>query len=451
MYRHDPKRSGSVPTVVDPHVRPVWKAQLAGKLTQPVVVGRRLFVARVDAGQICCLDAITGQPIWDYITGGRIDSAPTYYNGRLIFGSADGCVYCLRASDGALAWRFRAAPDERHVVAFGQLESAWPVHGSVLVMNDVVYFAAGRSSFLDGGMILYGLDPATGDKRYETRLDGPHPDTSVLDENAYAMEGAKSDVLVTDGTLIYLFHNPFNLRLEKQPTPVKGKPGVWNMGVRDFGEHLFSNAGFLDDSGFNRNYRMLGDHWPGFSFAQHSPKAGQLVVFDKAQTYAAKCFVRRNFTSPMHFPATDGFYLVADSNLARPVWVPGEGKQPPVTRWLLPQTGKLPTLRNLGVGFASSQPPDWVRVLPVRIRAMVATADALFIAGPPDLCDPEDPTGALEGRKGAVLMALSPEDGKKQFECKLDSPPVFDGLIAGRGRLYMATIDGAVLCLAKAN
>ena len=28
----------------------------------------------------------------------------------VLFGSADGCVYCLRASDGAIVWRFRAAP-----------------------------------------------------------------------------------------------------------------------------------------------------------------------------------------------------------------------------------------------------------------------------------------------------------------------------------------------------
>ena len=48
------------------------------------------------------------------------------------------------------------------VGAFGQLESAWPVSGSVLVLDDQVYAAAGRSSFLDGGIFLYCLDPATG-------------------------------------------------------------------------------------------------------------------------------------------------------------------------------------------------------------------------------------------------------------------------------------------------
>lgn len=447
MYRRDPKRSGSTTTSVEPQVGPLWKTPLGGKLSQPVIVENRLFVAQVDARQVCCLDAATGQPIWDYTVGGRVDSAPTYYRGRLIFGSADGRVYCLRASDGALAWRFRAAPEERRVVAFGQVESAWPVHGSVLVMGDMAYFAAGRSSFLDGGIYLYGLDPVTGEKRYQTRLDGPYPDTELLDENAYAMEGAKSDILVTDGTLIYLFHNAFNTRLEKQPTPIQGEPGVKNLGVRNFGEHLFSNAGFLDDSWFNRSYWMLGDRWPAFNFAHQSPKAGQLVVFDDADTFAVKCFARRNLLSPLFFPATDGYFLVADANRTRPVLVSGDGKGgPEFIRWL-PQEGELQTCWNLGVGFARAQPAKWVANVPVRIRAMVRTGKALFAAGPPDACGPEDPAGALEGRKGAVLMAFNPDDGDVLFQCKLEAPPVFDGLAAAHGRLFLSTTDGSVICM----
>jgi outer membrane protein assembly factor BamB len=449
MYRHDPKRSGGTSAQVGPQVRPTWTRQLGGKLTQPVVVGPRVFVARVDAGQVCCLDASTGEPVWRHVAGARVDSAPTYHRGRLIFGSADGWVYCLRASDGALRWRFRAAPDERRVVAFGQVESVWPVHGSVLVMGDVAYCTAGRSSFLDGGITLYGLDPATGEKRYETRLDGPHADTTRLDENAYAMEGAKTDVLVTDGELIYLFHNAFNRRLEKQPTPIQGEPGVKNLGVRDFAEHLFSNAGFLDDSWFNRSHWMVGDRWTAFNFAHQSPKAGQLVVFDDARTYAVKCFVRRNLLSPLFFPATDGYFLVADRSETRPVLVPSDGKQgPEYLRWL-PQAGQLQTCWNLGVGFARENPPQWVQNVPVRMLAMVRTANALFAAGPPDVCDPDDPAGALEGRQGAVLLAFDPADGEQLFECPLPAPPVFDALCAAHGRLFLSTTGGDVMCMSS--
>jgi outer membrane protein assembly factor BamB len=446
MYRHDPKRSGSTAATVGTELIPGWKTPLGGKLTPPVVAEGRLFVARVDAGQVCCLDAATGKQLWDFSTGGRVDSSPTYDQGRLIFGSADGSVYCLRATDGALAWRFRAASEERYVVACGQVESAWPVHGSVLLLNDTAYFTAGRSSFLDGGILLYGLDPVTGEKRCETKLDGPPPDTTQLDENAYAMEGAKSDILVSDGQLLYLYHNVFNARLEKQPAPVLGEPGVRNLGERQFGEHLFANAGFLDDSWFSRNQWMLGDHWTAFNFAHQAPKEGELLVFDDAHTYAVKCFGRRNVLSPLFFPATDGYFLVADSNAARPVLV-NPRQQPTWLRWL-PQEGELQKCWNLDVGFARAEPPQWMANVPVRIRALVRTADALFAAGPPDVCDPVDPFAALEGRQGAVLLAFNPNDGKKTSEIALDAPPVFDSLMAAQGRLYLATTDGHVACFA---
>jgi len=445
-YRHDGRRSGTAATVVEGPVRPAWTAAVGGRLTQPVVADGRVFVARVDAGTVCCLDALTGKPLWDFVAGGRIDSSPTYHRGRVIFGSADGHVYCLDASDGKPAWRFRAAPDDRRVVSFGQVESAWPVHGSVLLFHGVAYFTAGRSSFLDGGIVLYGVDPPPGETRYHTRLDGPRPDAAVLDEAAYAMEGAKSDVLVTDGSLIYLFHNAFDAELNQQPTPVLGEPGVRNLGERRFREHLFSNAGFLDDSWFSRSQWVLGDHWTAFNFAHQAPKEGQLVVFDDAHAYAVKCFARRNMLSPLFFPATDGYFLVADRRATSAVLV-NPRRQDKYLTWL-PQEGDLQKCWNLDVGFARGTPPEWVSNVPVRIRAMVRTTNALFAAGPPDLCEPDDPLAALEGRRGGVLLTFDPREGRQLDEYRLDSPPVFDGLSAAAGRLYLATVDGRLLSFA---
>ncbi|GAG88400.1 unnamed protein product, partial [marine sediment metagenome] len=108
------------------------------------------------------LDAKDGKTLWSYTAGGKVDSPPTIHRGRVLFGSADGWTYCLRAADGVLAWRFRAAPIDQRLMAFEQLESVWPVHGSVLVQDGTVYCVAGRSMFLDGGMRLLRLDPETG-------------------------------------------------------------------------------------------------------------------------------------------------------------------------------------------------------------------------------------------------------------------------------------------------
>ena len=57
-----------------------------------------------------------------------------------------------------------------------------------------------------------------------------------------------------------------------------------------------------------------------------------------------------------------------------------------------------------------------------------------------------DQVAALNGKKGALLLAVSAADGKNLAQYDLDSPPVFDGMAAAGGQLYMATIKGEVVC-----
>ena len=53
---------------------------------------------------------------------------------------------------------------------------------------------------------------------------------------------------------------------------------------------------------------------------------------------------------------------------------------------------------------------------------------------------------AFEGRKGAELRVFSTKDGSIAGSLELDSAPAFDGLSAARGRLYLATEEGKVIC-----
>ena len=105
--------------------------------------------------------------------------------------------------------------------------------------------------------------------------------------------------------------------------------------------------------------------------------------------------------------------------------------------------------KDKGIGFARARPPKWAVWVPIRVKAMVSTAETLFIAGAPDVMDSKDPLAALEGRKGGLLRAVSAADGKKLAEYPLDAPPVLDGLIAAQGRLFIATRNGKLTCWRK--
>jgi outer membrane protein assembly factor BamB len=161
-YRHDGARSNSTPGVVPAKLSSAWSTEVGGKLTAPVVAEGKVFVASVERHTVHALDAQTGRPAWIFTAGGRVNSPPTIYRRLCLFGSRDGWVYCLRAKDGVLVWRLRAAPAERRIVAFGQVESAWPTFGSVLVKDGVASFSAGHHANAEGGIQVYGVEPATG-------------------------------------------------------------------------------------------------------------------------------------------------------------------------------------------------------------------------------------------------------------------------------------------------
>jgi len=112
---------------------PAWSRKLGGKLSRLTAANGKIYVAAIDRHTLHTLDAATGKPGWSFTAGGRIESPPTIDGGRVYFGSHDGFAYCPREEDGALAWKFHAAPREAMLVADDQPESVWPVHGSVLV------------------------------------------------------------------------------------------------------------------------------------------------------------------------------------------------------------------------------------------------------------------------------------------------------------------------------
>ncbi|MCA9246803.1 MAG: PQQ-binding-like beta-propeller repeat protein [Planctomycetales bacterium] len=266
-FRHDPSRSGAASTEAPSTLIKQWSVDLGGRLTQPVIAGDYLYVAQTDRHTLHALNTRSGEKAWSYTIGARIDSPPTLANGYVVFGGADGWVYALRAGDGELAWRFQAAPADRRTMAFEQLESLWPVHGSVLVRDGKVYCVAGRSVFLDGGLRMLELDLATGKKIFEHEIDDRDPDTG---ENLQVrlkilqMPVGLPDILSSDGEHIFMRSQKFDFDGQrKEIGPVSGDFAQQGGAQTGEGVHLFAPMGFLDDSWFHRSYWVYGRNFAG--------------------------------------------------------------------------------------------------------------------------------------------------------------------------------------------
>jgi len=147
--------------------------------------------------------------------------------------------------------------------------------------------------------------------------------------------------------------------------------------------------------------------------------------------------------------------LFADDNDNQPA-LQDKAKTIKALEWLPEETLKDSHRRGgrgveKGTGYVRTRPAKWQEMIPLRIRAMLLADDRLFVVGTPDVLDPEDPTAALEGRKGALLQVFSTKDGSLLKSHSIKSAPAFDGLSAAHRRLYLTTSDGKVLCFGVAG
>ena len=196
---------------------PTWNARLLDPLSAPVVADGLVLVTDVHRGTVVALDATSGVIAWRQTVGSRINGPPTLWQGLCLFGSHDGWLYALRSRDGVLAWRSRIAPLERHMVAFGAVESVWPTGGPVLVSNDTVYAVAGRATETDGGLALMALDARTGTQRWATQVQsklGRQSDLLRLDDGKLALHHLRFDLASGAMTELVLDKRLGNLGLE---------------------------------------------------------------------------------------------------------------------------------------------------------------------------------------------------------------------------------------------
>jgi outer membrane protein assembly factor BamB len=292
-YRHDAKRSGSSDQPLLPDLAKAWEVKLGGPLSALTIAGGKVFVAQVDAHTVHALDHATGLPKWHFIAGGRVDSPPTYWKGRVYFGGKDGVVYCLRASDGALVWKYHGAPGDRRHCALEQVESVWPVHGSVLVEDGKVSFVAGRSVFLDNGLRFVRLDATSGRMLTEQTYNHVDPETGKDFNDRHKtlqMPVGLNDILSSDGKWTYLRTQKIAADGKRVDIgPVSNNAIEQGAAQKGEGAHLFAPMGFLDDSWFHRSYWVYGKSFAGghngyYQAGKYTP-SGRIIVHDDKNVY----------------------------------------------------------------------------------------------------------------------------------------------------------------------
>jgi outer membrane protein assembly factor BamB len=419
QFRRDVLRSGA--TDLKPGTGGTWQVKLSGPLTAPVSDGARLFLGC--NRDVLALDVADGKVLWR--APGPIDSPPTLHRGLLLYGTRDGWVHCRRADDGELAWRFRAAPEERLILDDDRIESVWPLHGSLLLFGGRVYAVAGRTTFLDGGLRLFALHPETG--KVEASSVFRTEQTRQIDY----YEGVTNDVLVTDGKSIFLKHmkiDPQTLAVHRQAwwqfsgpdgkLKSYAKPGFALPVQAERTPVLSSASGFLDDELFGRAHVQLD----GAEFFNR-------LCFDENRAYGI-----RHSRGPGHFqfhlPGKEGFPVLCferKSTKAKP-------KVDARTRRRQKGSGSVPAdYRVL-----------WRHKLPLRPSALVAAGDHFYLGGGPDEVDPDDPLASSEWRAGGLLYVLLRSDGTTVARQELSAPPVHEGILPLPTGLFLVLRDGTV-------
>jgi outer membrane protein assembly factor BamB len=419
-YRHDRERSSRTPVAMEPRRTLGWTAEVGGKLTGLVAACGVVLGASKETHTVHALDAATGIEEWRYTAGGRIDSPPTICGDAAIFGCHDGSVYCLRLGDGALAWRFLAATLDLRTVSYGQVESVWPVTGSVLPHDGRIYCTSGRSSFLDGGMTMYQLDPATGEclarKVFYTRdpTSGGELEETMADTE---LPGTLPDILACDGKWIYLRDQRMDAEGNVQ------KPNV---------PHIYSSVGLLNGEWWFRTYWQWGSRtwgrYSGWHVVDDFRPSGRIMATDTETVFA----YGRKSVEPKDHNMIDSHLFRAEKKVIS----------------LATSNRKIDNNNNAALRReqkAYRVRYRWKKESSIMVRAMVLSRDVLFVAGP--TADGKDEALFDDVSHPAALVAVDVETGDELSRCPLPSQPVFDGMIASGGDLFISLIDGTVRCI----
>ncbi len=448
MYRHDVWRSSSSTSAGPEEVAVQWSAAIApgkdslsassplrfdwddnpfvkGRLSPPTIANGRAYVARPDAHEVVAIDTASGKVAWRFTARGRVDTPPTIHNGLAIFGDHGGYVHALRADNGEPVWKFQAAPIDERMGAYGQIESAWPVAGSVLVMDEVAYFVAGRQELSDGGVFIFSVDPMTGKKNWVKKhnsipqkgYDGENNESLGFYKNS-GLEFDPVDLLHKEGDRIAMSRWLISLdgkeidvdtwngfaKLNTGEGTVFAPRGTWTYGFRQI--HRFSNEAHRRPLCVYRDNTIVG--------ALNSTTAIYRRDFESEEKFNSKWITGWEAAGK---GSKGGRPYRSDRIAESAAW-----KVNPWSEGDTPEDLLKPTTVEGG------------KQLKNKLYGMVMDSeDRLYVV-----------------HQDGTLKVINTKDGKTLSESKVPAP-MWDGLALAENRLFLSTEDGQLVCLGAAK
>lgn len=416
LWRHDARRTAASPDGLPerldrhwvrelPRLEPAWPDQPTLQFDaayEPIVAGRRLFVGSSHDGSVTAYDTRTGDEVWRFFTDGPVRFSPLAWRERLYFVSDDGCLYCLRAGDGTLLWKFRGGPLDRKLLGNGRLISAWPARGAPVVVEGTVYFAAGVWPFM--GIFLHALDADTGEVRWTRDGDGslyikqPHNTDSfagVAPQGPLVAIGER--LLVPGGRSVPACYDRATGKMLYYQLGQNGKKGGGATVVAE-GDLFFNGGGAFE-----------------LKTEKHLGAVGEMVVVSESVLYDARKLELRalDLTS---VPADD----VAIAEISEPALASAAS--------------------NASSNSTTVDPAPWIRELgkaeTPKLTALIKAGDRLY--------------AGCEGRILSIALPL-PRKGSPNvvWQAEIEGTPA--SLIAADDRLFAVTTQGSLQCFGPAE
>ena len=267
-FRGDPYNPGAGNSGPSDISSPRWIYETGDAVqSSPAIVDGKVYIGSNDQN-LYCLDAYTGEKIWNFTTEYKLRSSPAVADGKVFMGADDGYIYCLDAATGTETWRKDIYAGNVPPVLI-EVSSFQP-RSSPIIIDDKLYVGA-----LDGK--VYCLSTSDGGTDWTFETGGPicgspaYSDGRIFisstDERMYALDA-------NTGTEIWNWPTPQHssiASLHFAPTPVVAEGKVF------FGAGAAYLTGWLTPPPFrssqcNRRYgRLASGH--GCKF-KHSTDSG---------------------------------------------------------------------------------------------------------------------------------------------------------------------------------